>query len=134
MDNEQEEDNLVIFPKINPRTDMSSVPITQNELEEKLRTISIGYYDLISDQILDTLIHQLSILGFALTSETKEKENYLKSLAFLREVIVGIMCHSDQLEHPIHDVIDDKYENFKTKDEETGATHHTYGFKKKADE
>ena len=132
---DDQNDNLVIFPKTNPRIKINTTPFTQDELEENIRKVNIGYYDIISDQVLDTMMHQLQVLGFAPDHENyKEFCEYLKQIAFLREVLIGIMCSSQDYEHPMHDIIKEEYVTSQTTDENTGSTFHSYKFKESADE
>jgi hypothetical protein len=123
--------NIESFPKKNPRINIEETPLTQKEFDERINSINTSYYDVVSDKILDTVMHQLSVLGFGIdpSIDFNDENTHLKMLAFLREAICGVVCAAQGQDHAVHGVVDKCFENTVRENKETGVTYHSYRFK-----
>lgn len=136
---DDEESSVVQFPATNitsTRTLEQNLPKDEKEFKKNVEKLTSHYHGELANQILDVVIHQLHIIKMIPETNVSQSEitDHLRQIAFLREVILGIMCQTYHLKHPMHKIIMDNYINHQDVDEESGMIYHSYEFKKPEDE
>lgn len=93
---------VIDFPKY------SSVPITKDEVDNKITELRTYHVDESAEYLMEGLIEQIGLLGFPLQNVNNH------SLLFLNETIRAVLFEMYNYEHPINHVVNNTIRNDET--------------------
>lgn len=106
MGNSKDDDNVVQFPIVNKRFDVSNIALDPEEVADKIKLMKLTYFATMSDEIVEDALRALAQLRL---NETPVDTNPIESgdLILLKEAFVSTMCRIVGIEHPLHQIIED---------------------------
>ena len=92
-------DNVIQFPLINKRFDLTGIPIELDDLAENIKKLKFEYFSEVSRTIVDQVINSIMSLEFNNESTLSSKD-----IILIKESISAALCRLAELEHPLHEL------------------------------
>lgn len=89
--------NVITFPKDNKRLDVSTTPITAEDVAKEIEKIKMDFYHEVADELIDSMVRKISSLNLG------EDDIILQDIdiIFLRETITAFICKLGSIPHPL---------------------------------
>ena len=101
------EDNVIKFPDINRRFDVSNIEIEPESVAKKIEEMKLMYFSNVAEAISEDVMRSISILNLDETKfETFDVEP--EDMIMLKETIMSIMCRIVGIGHPIQEIAHDE--------------------------
>ena len=96
-------ENVIRFPKLNPRAKENSEKIkTQEELIDQFNESYEQYIEGVATHLTRSIIHKAGSFGYIFDSETN-----MKDIVMIHETVKSAMLRVHNIHHPMHDAADD---------------------------
>lgn len=98
--------NVILFPKQTVRP--LPKQISRSKLIEKASTMKIEFYNEMADDMIDTIVRQISALDLndMIDEDTPGVLNEM-DVIIIREAIVSLMCRLTNINHPLQPLLKD---------------------------
>ena len=91
--------NVITFPKGNKRLDVSTTPITADDVAKEIEKIKLDFYHEVADELIDGMVRKISALNIG--NEDGDIVLQDKDIIFLREAITAFICKLGNVPHPM---------------------------------
>jgi len=97
-------DNVVQFPKFNPR-----VTLNETDIEDRVSSLKHHHINQTLDALMPLLFSQLDVAGFDFSVDDEEVDPYIKDGAFLVEAVRSLLCKYYGIFHPFNIIAEEVY-------------------------
>ena len=97
-------DNVVQFPKFNPR-----VNLNEEDIEDKISSVKHYHINQTLDTLVPLLFSQLDVAGFNFSLDEDELDPYIKDGAFVVEAVRSLLCKYYGMFHPFSIIAEEVY-------------------------
>lgn len=130
---EDQTTNIVQFPLVNRRHDVSNIALDPEEVADKIRLMKLSYFNSVTEELVDDVLRSLSTLRL---EETPAETTPVTSLdiIMLKETIMAMLCRIVGISHPLHEMAQDNIILSELMDDnEYGIPYQKYHFKSDPD-
>lgn len=99
-------DNVIQFPVVNKRYDLSNIAVEPEEIAEKIRLMKMAYFSGVADEMVDDTLRSMTMLNLE-DSPLDTNPIDSKDIILLKESIISTLCRIIGIYHPLHEVIDE---------------------------